>query len=81
MSEKPTFKHGGGSIMLWGCISLAGTVILVRAEGNYMAVQEKTFPVCRKHETGLEDRLPTAQQLHHASLECIRMGKSKILRD
>ena len=26
----PTVKHGGGSIMLWGCFSVAGTGRLVR---------------------------------------------------
>jgi hypothetical protein len=29
-----TVKHGGGSIMLWGCSSAAGTVRLVRIEGK-----------------------------------------------
>ena len=29
----PTVKHGGGSIMLWGCFSSAGTAKLVRNEG------------------------------------------------
>uniref|UniRef100_A0A8K9UU17 Transposase Tc1-like domain-containing protein n=1 Tax=Oncorhynchus mykiss TaxID=8022 RepID=A0A8K9UU17_ONCMY len=29
----PTVKHVGGSIMLWGCFSLAGTMKLVRFEG------------------------------------------------
>lgn len=30
----PTVKHGGGSIMLWGCFSAAGTGKLVRVEGK-----------------------------------------------
>jgi hypothetical protein len=30
----PSVKHGGVSIMLWGCFSAAGTVRLVRIEGK-----------------------------------------------
>ena len=30
----PTVKHGGGNIMLWGCLSAAGTERLVGIEGK-----------------------------------------------
>ena len=33
----PTVKHGGGSIILWGCSSAAGTGRLVRIEGKLNA--------------------------------------------
>ncbi len=33
-SALPTVKHGGGSIMVWGCMSAAGTGELWFIEGN-----------------------------------------------
>ncbi len=35
----PTVKHGGGSIMLWGCFSAAGTGWLVAIEGKMNAAK------------------------------------------
>ncbi len=33
----PTFKHGGGSVMVWGCMSAAGTRGLQFIEGTINA--------------------------------------------
>ena len=30
----PTKKHGGGSIVLWGCVATGGTGNIVRVEGR-----------------------------------------------
>uniref|UniRef100_A0A8C4RJ08 Transposase n=1 Tax=Erpetoichthys calabaricus TaxID=27687 RepID=A0A8C4RJ08_ERPCA len=37
----PTGKHGGGSIMLWGCFSAAGTWRLVRIKGKMTAAMHR----------------------------------------
>uniref|UniRef100_A0AAZ3P5I5 Tc1-like transposase DDE domain-containing protein n=1 Tax=Oncorhynchus tshawytscha TaxID=74940 RepID=A0AAZ3P5I5_ONCTS len=34
LAPSPWGKHGGGSIMLWGCFSTARTATLVRVEGK-----------------------------------------------
>ena len=50
----PTMKHGGGSIMLWGCFSSAGSGKLVRIEGIMDGA--KYF---QRFETGTEVHLPS----------------------
>ena len=50
----PTVKHGGGSVMVWGCMSAAGTGELKFIEGNMDStmycdiLKEKMLPSLRK---------------------------------
>jgi hypothetical protein len=61
-----TVKNGGGSIMLWGCLSSAGTGKLVRIEGmmdgaKYRKILEGNLFVFQRFETGTEVHLPAGQ--------------------
>ncbi|MGH0138838.1 UNVERIFIED_CONTAM: hypothetical protein FKN15_029095 [Acipenser sinensis] len=38
-----TVKHGGGSIMLWGCFSASGPGKLVKIEGKMQQSTEKSW--------------------------------------
>jgi hypothetical protein len=62
----PTVKHGGGSIMLWGCFSEAVTGRLVRIEGKINGVQRdpwwKPAPEHWRHQTGTKVHLPAGQR-------------------
>ena len=51
----PTVKYGGGSIMLWGCFSSAGTGALVRIEVNMDEAKYRKIPE--------ENLLPSSRKL------------------
>ena len=60
----PTMKHGGGSIMLWGCFSLEGTGKLVRIEGMMDGAKYRENldgNLFQRFETGTEVHLPAGE--------------------
>ncbi|CDQ64842.1 unnamed protein product [Oncorhynchus mykiss] len=53
----PTVKHGGGSIMLWGCFAAGGTGALHKIDG--IMREEKYVYILKQHlKTSESDRLP-----------------------
>lgn len=42
--EHHLVRHGGGSIMLWGSYTSAGTLKLVRVDGKMGGAKYKTIP-------------------------------------
>ncbi len=62
----PPVKHGGRSIMLWGCFSSAEIGKLVRVDGKmdgakYRAILEENLLEAARLETGKEIHLPVRQ--------------------
>jgi hypothetical protein len=71
----PTVKHGGGSIMLWGCFLAAGTERLVRIERE----NERSKPVqeCSGPQNGVKVHLPIGPN----TAKCAAKTMQELLRD
>ena len=63
----PTVKHGGGSIMVWGCFAASGTGKLAHITGimdsqKYQSILQKNVgPSVKNPETGKAVDIPTGQ--------------------
>ncbi len=55
----PTVKHGGGSVMVWGCMSAAGTGELQVIEGTMNANMSEAEHDPLPSETGPQGSIPT----------------------
>ena len=64
----PAVKHGGGSIMLWGCFSAAGTARLIKIETKTNGVKyrdildENLLNSAQDLRLGAKVHLPKGQQ-------------------
>lgn len=70
--QKPTVKHGGGSVMIWGCFSRAGVGPLVKIEGKmdrfmYRDILQNTMLPFAEEEMPLIWRFQQDNDPKHAS--------------
>uniref|UniRef100_A0A7I4YRH6 Paired domain-containing protein n=1 Tax=Haemonchus contortus TaxID=6289 RepID=A0A7I4YRH6_HAECO len=61
----PTVKHGGGSVMPWGCFSLSGVGPLVHIQGNMNSVQCRDILENVRLPLAKTRNLPTRRILNH----------------